>query len=290
MMTHLVCPLCGRYAPLSTLNPDILELDLKVASFRGLGRRRGFAIRDVYSVLGDSEYTPIIANRVKKLYHMFIDCGALIETVDSSIIDQLNKCNELRRELTSKKYKISSLNKKIVDKDKEIEEIEIRSHIDYIILESLKFPKSEKLKYDDDNYYIVITQETFALNLFLFFMMQEIPDQLKRKLLLHINTDNFPIMKIILKNVPKKRTVADELAGDTQWGFKGLNYTGQDPYTLKLSELKKIANRIKDTILNPEELNKWILRISDLGKIGHQEPYTDFIIRIIKELDKRSKK
>jgi hypothetical protein len=289
MMTHLVCPLCGRYAPLSTLNPDILELDLKVASFRGLGRGRGFAIRDVYSVLGDSEYTPIIANRVKKLYHMFIDCGALIETVDSSIIDQLNKCNELRRELTSKKYKISSLNKKIVDKDKEIEEIEIRSHIDYIILESLKFPKSEKLKYDDDNYYIVITQETFALNLFLLFIMQEIPDQLKRKLLLHINTDNYPIMKIILKNVPKKRTVADELAGDTQWS-KGLNYTGQDPYTLKLSELKKIANRAKDTILNPEELNKWILRISDLGKIGHQESYTDFITRIIKELDKRSKK
>jgi hypothetical protein len=289
-MSHLACPLCGKYAALSTLDPSELELELKVVSFKGLGRGKGFAKVDEQSVLKDDVYLRLIADRVEQLYYLFIDRGLLMRTIDDSILNLIMEYNKLKNQIASKDSRIYSLEKENKEKDSEIEELELRSHIDYIILESLKFPKSEKLKYDDDNYYIVITQETVALNLFLLFIMQEIPDQLKRKLLLHVNTDNYPIMKIILKNVPEKRTVADELMGDTQWRFKGLNYTGQDPYTLKLSELKKIVNRIKDTIFNPEELNKWILRNSDLGKISDQESYTDFIIRIIKELDKRSKK
>jgi hypothetical protein len=58
MMSHLVCPLCGKYSALSTWDPEAFNLDVNVVSFKGLGRGNGFAKLDPYSVLGDDEVTP----------------------------------------------------------------------------------------------------------------------------------------------------------------------------------------------------------------------------------------
>ena len=63
-MSHLLCPLCGKYSALSTLISNELEPDLKVVSFKGLGRKKGFVRSEVYSILGDDEYTPIIVDRI----------------------------------------------------------------------------------------------------------------------------------------------------------------------------------------------------------------------------------
>jgi hypothetical protein len=70
---------------------------------------------------------------------------------------------------------------------------------------------------------------------------------------------------------------------------KGLGYSDVDQYTLKLSELKTIVSRIKDTISNPEELNKWILRNTHLGKIGGQESHMG-LIHTIKDLENKQLK
>ncbi len=41
-MSHVNCPLCGRNQALSKFNPESLDDDIYVVSFRGLGRGRGF--------------------------------------------------------------------------------------------------------------------------------------------------------------------------------------------------------------------------------------------------------
>ena len=62
-MSHLVCPLCGKNAPLSTLNPEAIDLDVKVVSFKGLGYGKGFAKSEEHSILGDDLYSPMLARR-----------------------------------------------------------------------------------------------------------------------------------------------------------------------------------------------------------------------------------
>ncbi|MGD0803673.1 MAG: hypothetical protein ABSA11_06330 [Candidatus Bathyarchaeia archaeon] len=244
-MSHLVCPLCGKYAALSTLNPDAIDLDLKVISFRSLGRPKGFAKGESYSILGDTEITPIIANRVAQLYNMFINSGNLVD-ISGSIID------ELKRELSNRDFKISLLNNEIKVKNKQFEEISLRSHVDYIILESLSLPKSEKLDFDGDNYYMVITKETLALNIFLYNLVQEIPNRLKMLLLKHINWDKNPdYYHLMIENASVKKTVADELMGDSFMYTRSYS-NGVEPYTLKSDDLKSIVKSIKERISNPE--------------------------------------
>ena len=41
-MSHVNCPLCGRNQALSKFNPESLDDDIYLVSFRGLGRGRGF--------------------------------------------------------------------------------------------------------------------------------------------------------------------------------------------------------------------------------------------------------
>jgi hypothetical protein len=289
-MSHLHCPLCGKYAALSTLNPDVLELDLKVASFKGLGRARGFVKSEEYSILGDDEYAPLIADRIEKLYFMLVNRGVLKRAIDDLTLNLMNENNALRKQLASKDSRIYSLGKSEREKDSEIEELELRSHVDYIILESLSIDQSARPKFDGESYYMVSTPETSALNLFLILLMYEIPARLRRQLLSHIHFDKNPVMEMALKNVPERRTISDQLIGDTDWRFEGLGYTGKDPYPLKLSELKKIVSQVKDTIINPEELNKWILRNSYLGNFDDQDSHKN-LIRLVRVLEsKRVKK
>jgi hypothetical protein len=238
---------------LSTLNPDALDLDLKVVSFRGLGRGNGFAKGEAYSILGDDEVTPIIVNRIVKLYYMLINNGNLVD-FSVSIAD------ELKKELSNRDFRISLLNNDINLKDKEVEELSLRSHVDYIILESLSLPKSEKLDFDGDNYYMVITKETLALNIFLYNLVQEIPERLKMLLLKHINWDKNPdYYHLMIENAPVRKTLAEELMGDS-FSYTQSNYNGVEKYTLKFDDLKRIVDSIKERIYNPKLEMKRILK------------------------------
>ncbi len=226
-MTHLLCPLCGKYSALSTLESNILEPDFNAVDFKGLGRGMGFVKGEEYSIMGDNVYTRILAERIEGLYNVLVDRGYLASTIDDSTLNLVKENNELKNQLASKDSRIYSLDKENKERDSEIEELELRSHVDYIMLESLSLDQSAKLRYDQENYYMVLTPETNALNFFLLLLMKEIPTQLQKRLLSHVDSDNFPIMRKMLKNIPERRTVADDLMGDSHWRFKGLGYTGQ---------------------------------------------------------------
>ena len=257
-MSHLACPLCGKYAALSTLDPDNFELDIKVASFRSLGRGKGFTKPEVHSILEDDEYTPIIASRIEKLYYMLVNRGFLNLAIYDSTLNLMNENNRLKKELASKDSRIYSLDKENKEKDSEIEELELRSHVDYIIIESLSLDRSVKLKFDEDSYYMVITPKTLALNLYLFFLIREVPDRLKREILRRVDGDDYPIYLQILKTVEYKGTVADELMGGARMEY---NPSGVKPYTLRLDELRNIVNSVKEKLSNPEKMMREHLKV-----------------------------
>jgi hypothetical protein len=77
IMSHIRCPLCGLNAAISRFDPSELDLDLRVTSFKGLGYGRGFAPAEEHSVLGDDEYSPMVAERVCALCKMFLDAGVI---------------------------------------------------------------------------------------------------------------------------------------------------------------------------------------------------------------------
>jgi hypothetical protein len=64
-------------AAVSRFDPSGLDLDLRATSFKGLGHGKGFAPAEEYSVLGDDEITPMVAERVLSLSKMFLDAGVI---------------------------------------------------------------------------------------------------------------------------------------------------------------------------------------------------------------------
>jgi len=64
-MSQLVCPLCGRFVSLKIFDPSRFESDIFAVDVRGLGRGRGFAVSEAFSVLGEPEITGVIAERCR---------------------------------------------------------------------------------------------------------------------------------------------------------------------------------------------------------------------------------
>ena len=69
-MSHLRCPLCIRYVSLSQLNLSSPVEDIYVVKFSGLGRGRGFAISESFSVLDDAELMDRIATRLRGILNL----------------------------------------------------------------------------------------------------------------------------------------------------------------------------------------------------------------------------
>ncbi len=99
-VSHLVCPLCGKNAPLSTLDPENLPLDVMAISFTGKGRGRGFAVKGVESILDDEEVTTKVAARVNVFYWFLVTKG-LIEApfAESDVEPYLRRIPELENKL-----------------------------------------------------------------------------------------------------------------------------------------------------------------------------------------------
>ena len=73
-MTHLKCPVCGRFVSLAHFNPSEFDMDVYAVEFRGLGRGRGFKKGEEYSVLdSESDTMELIKNRILVLLKLFMD-------------------------------------------------------------------------------------------------------------------------------------------------------------------------------------------------------------------------
>jgi vacuolar-type H+-ATPase subunit I/STV1 len=66
-VSQLACPLCGRFVSLNGFDPSNFESDIYAVNRTGLGRGRGFAVSESFSVLGDLTITGPIALRCRKI-------------------------------------------------------------------------------------------------------------------------------------------------------------------------------------------------------------------------------
>ncbi len=297
-MSHLVCPLCGKNAPLSTLNPDNLDLDLKVVGFRGLGRGKGFAKAEEHSVLGDDEISPIIARRTLQLCRMFIDAGVLrsadvIEALSTEKLKDIkseadvtvlqpeliyptvaelyyiNQINEMKHELKNKHYEINRLITKI---NEDNEKYEINAQIDYIIKNGVEVGGTENVVVDSNGWYLKISPDSMVLNMYLYEVVQEIPLQIKERLLQHVNSDSFPLWyKFMLVKAPRKKTVFEEMMEvNSRRVIKSIDKDGKIkevivesiPYkseslnSISMKNLEVVVSKVKELLKDPEKMTK----------------------------------
>jgi hypothetical protein len=210
-MSHLVCPLCGKNAPLSTLHPENLPLDLELVRFKGLGRGRGFAVGEVTSIMGDEEITPIVAARLEKLYYFFVEKGELmVPLIVSSDGLYVGQIEGFKKQLREKNLRISSLDNDL----KEIKEShELDGQVDYIIRESLDFIKARsQFGADEGGWYLNLSPDYPELSCYLFLLMMKIPSQLKERLLKHVKRDGNPLFyDYMLKRFPRKQSIAERI-------------------------------------------------------------------------------
>ena len=75
-MSHVNCPLCGRNQALSKFNPEALDDDIYVVSFRGLGRGKGFEKTGETSTMapGDS-VTEQVKDRCLAIIDFLLESG-----------------------------------------------------------------------------------------------------------------------------------------------------------------------------------------------------------------------
>jgi hypothetical protein len=266
-MSHLVCPLCGKNAPLSTLNPENLPFDLKLVSFKGLGREMGFAKSEEVSIMGDEEFTPIIADRIDLLYKFFVERRAikvpLIGFNDELIIKQIEA---LKRQLLTKDLEINSLSNNL----KEItENDELDRQVDYIIRESLDLANAHsQLVADDSGWHLNLPNDSPELGCYLFLIMTEISSQLKERLLRHVIREGNPTFyDSMLKHFPKRQSIAEQIMDiDNESAIETIDEFGKQYVrilkpryypeyagkSISSEELTRLIKRIKGYIRDPE--------------------------------------
>lgn len=87
--------------------------------------------------MGDDEYTPIIAERIEKLFKFFVEKGQIVVPIITTNVELYSRSiEELERQISKKDSKIRSLNNSL---DEIKEEVEINKQVDYIIRESMEF-------------------------------------------------------------------------------------------------------------------------------------------------------
>ena len=266
-MSHLLCPLCGKNAPLSTLNPENLALDLKLISFKGLGRGKGFAKNEEVSIMGDEVFTPIIADRIDLLYRFFIGRGAikvpLIASNDELIIKQIET---LKRQLLMKDLKINSLSNNL----KEItENDELDRQVDYIIRASLDLANARsQLVVDDSGWHLNLSNDSPELECYLFLIMTEIPSQLKERLLRNVIREGNPLFyDSMLKHFPRRQSIVEQIMDiDNESAIETIDEFGKQCVkilnpryypeyagkSISSKELTRLIKRIKRYIRDPE--------------------------------------
>ncbi len=270
-MSHLVCPLCGKNAPLSTLNPEAIDLDIKVVSFKGLGYRRGFAKSEEHSILGDDEYSPMLAKKNLQLCNMFISAGVLKRSdVENALnIDSKRDNNSLIAKVKGSQNVIASLESQLRERN---EENEIKEQVDYIIREGVKFTSPGSITADAEGWYLKLTPDELELGLYLHLVIRELPIKLKNRLLPHILADEDPLWyEYFLKDVPKRKSIAELLLDEDSRGvvhlkeedgtvrelrYESVHLFNQEENTISMKTLKEIVSDAKNLMNDPDDVEK----------------------------------
>jgi len=84
-MSQLVCPLCGRFVSLRNFDPSGFDSDIYAVNVVGLGRGRGFAVSESFSILGNPAVTGPIAERCRRILS-FIERGRVLFGPESNAL------------------------------------------------------------------------------------------------------------------------------------------------------------------------------------------------------------
>ena len=90
-MANIVCPLCGRHVVQEYFDPSNFAHDIYAVEVTGLGRGRGFAASEPFSVLGDPEITGSIAKR----------CHTILELIEGKAMPTIKEVSALKAEIVS---------------------------------------------------------------------------------------------------------------------------------------------------------------------------------------------
>jgi len=74
-MSHFLCPLCGKQCSILHYDPTDFDDDIPIIQKRGLGKGRGFAEDERYSLLdgSDPELLELISDRIAVLYDLLYE-------------------------------------------------------------------------------------------------------------------------------------------------------------------------------------------------------------------------
>ena len=138
-MTQLVCPLCGRFVALSIFDPSRFEPDIFAVNVKGLGRGRGFAVSETFSVLGDQEITGLIAER----------CRKILGLIEGKVVPTSKEVSALKKEVVSIEGHLSywmneTLKLRKARRETEDEMAGMEDHISYWMNETLKLRRAQK--------------------------------------------------------------------------------------------------------------------------------------------------
>ena len=273
-MSHLVCPLCGKSAPLSTLNPDVLDLDIKVVRFRGLGYGRGFAKSEEYSILGDDEYSPILAKRSLLLCGMFINAGVLrredVQNVLNISSTNTNLTEALSEQINEKQSTIVYLENQL---KKLNDENELREEVDYLLREGAELASPGCMTADSGGWHLRLTNEELELEFYLQLLVRELPVKLKNKLLSQIINDENPLwFEFFIVDAPRRKSFAEILLNEDrvdiihQLDANGIPIeirietvplTNRNENMIHMKDLIKIVSDIKSVINDPFDIEKF---------------------------------
>lgn len=246
-MSHLICPLCGLNVPLSKFNPDNIELDLLVVGFKGLGRGKGFEKKDEHSILGDDEYSPIVAGRILELCRMFIERDVLNREEVSEKLglkSELDSLNLIRRQ-EAKNYQ-GQVNQALALKEaaeanyrevaaelKKIREEEaITQKVNYILSQGRKLLPHSHIKLADSPLFVEVDMDTPEFITFLQVLLPNLPSGLRKGVLdrVHVRDDLVKPLLESLSRLPRLTAVQDRLLDFQMRDFpQGAGYVGLEP-------------------------------------------------------------
>jgi hypothetical protein len=235
--------------------------DLKVVSFRGLGRGKGFAKDEEYSILDDGDISLIVARRTLQLCHMFLEADVLKMEEVMKILNirtqqrvMMIPGNVVYSDSHDKDLEIDSLKKKITEME---EESDLESQVELLLRVGAEIGGGECLGLDANGLFLKIRPTSQDLNLFLFEMVKRIPFKLRRRLLLRVKPDELLYLAEVLKNIPRNRTLAEKLIGEPS-----------HDYPMSMKEFNDtvlwVKKLLRDPVKKSKHLDKLLVEIQKL--------------------------
>jgi len=223
----------------------------------------------------------MLANRMVKLCRMFIEESVLkcdevekqlnpipINDTDKNMPHvMLNQSPPILSHISNQPRTDTSYLIKINELERTIEENNIREQVDYIIREGLEFTEPGNLTADEEGWYLKITPKTTELNLYLYEIVQALPNKLKDRLLHHINGEEYPYWyEFMLRDAPHRKSPMESLLDEgSKWviqkkdvfgvahevRYETVHLYGGGSNPISIETLKKIVSDAKNLVNNP---------------------------------------